>query len=97
MNTAITTVTVRQSAAGSQFLLHWRDPAKVTHAGGLYQVMPVGIFQPADGNPASVRSDLSLWRSMAREFSEGTKKHYKRYERLGNRVLQNYVQFLKAY
>jgi hypothetical protein len=77
---AITTLTLRRAAAGAaSFLLHWRDPAKVTHAGGLYQVMPVGIFQPADGNPASVRSDLSLWRSMAREFSEellGTPEDY---------------------
>src|SRR5262249_5710852 len=68
---AITTLTLRRAAAGdASFLLHWRDPAKVTHAGGLYQVMPVGIFQPADGNPSSVNNDLSLWRSMAREFSE---------------------------
>jgi hypothetical protein len=78
---AITTLTLRRTAAGdASFLLHWRDPAKVTHAGGLYQVMPVGIFQPADGNPSSVRSDLSLWRSMAREFSEellGTPEDYR--------------------
>jgi hypothetical protein len=77
---AITTLTVRRTAAGdASFLLHWRDPAKVTHAGGLYQVMPVGTFQPADGNPASVRHDLSLWRSMVREFSEellGTPEDY---------------------
>lgn len=25
------------------FHLHWRDPAKVGHAGGLYQVLPVGV------------------------------------------------------
>jgi hypothetical protein len=78
---AITTLTLRRTAAGdASFLLHWRDPAKVTHAGGLYQVMPVGIFQPADGNPSSVRGDLSLWRSMAREFSEellGTPEDYR--------------------
>lgn len=78
---AITTLTLRRTAGGdASFLLHWRDPAKVTHAGGLYQVMPVGIFQPADDNPASVRSDLSLWRSMAREFSEellGTPEDYR--------------------
>ena len=78
---AITTLTLRRTAAGdASFLLHWRDPAKVTHAGGLYQVMPVGIFQPADDNHASVRSDLSLWRSMAREFSEellGTPEDYR--------------------
>ena len=78
---AVTTLTLRRTAAGdASFLLHWRDPAKVTHAGGLYQVMPVGIFQPADDNPASVRNDLSLWRSMAREFSEellGTPEDYR--------------------
>lgn len=68
---AVTTVTVRRSRAGdTTFLLHWRDPAKVTHAAGMYQVMPVGIFQPADDNPASVRHDLDLWHSMVREFSE---------------------------
>jgi len=78
---AITTLTMRRTAPGeASFLLHWRDPGQVTHAGGLYQVMPVGIFQPADGNPASVGSDLSLWRSMAREFSEellGTTEDYR--------------------
>jgi hypothetical protein len=78
---AVTTLTLRRTASGeASFLLHWRDPERVTHAGGLYQVMPVGIFQPADGNPASVASDLSLWRSMAREFSEellGTTEDYR--------------------
>ena len=78
---AITTLTLRRTPSGeASFLLHWRDPAKVTHAGGLHQVMPVGIFQPADSNPASIRNDLSLWRSMAREFSEellGTSEDYK--------------------
>ena len=77
---AITTLTLRRTASGeASFLLHWRDPAKVTQAGGLYQVMPVGIFQPADDNPASEQNDLSLWRSMAREFSEellGTPEDY---------------------
>jgi hypothetical protein len=78
---AVTTLTLRRTASGdASFLLHWRDPGQVTHAGGLYQVMPVGIFQPADGHPASVGSDLSLWRSMAREFSEellGTTEDYR--------------------
>ncbi len=43
------------------------------------QVIPVGIFQPADDNLVSMRSDLSLWLSMAREFSEellGTTEEY---------------------
>jgi hypothetical protein len=77
---AISTLTLRRAPSGeASFLLHWRDPAKVTHAGGLYQVMPVGIFQPADDHPASVRGDLSLWHSLVREFSEellGTPEDY---------------------
>ena len=32
--------------------------------------MPVGIFQPADDNPASVSHDLNLWHGIARELSE---------------------------
>jgi GMP synthase-like glutamine amidotransferase len=31
------------------------------------------------------------------KIREDTKKHYPRYERLGNRILNNYIQFLKAY
>jgi hypothetical protein len=78
---AISTLTLRREPSGhASFLLHWRDPARVTHAGGLHQVIPVGIFQPADGNPASEHNDLSLWRSMTREFSEellGTTEDYR--------------------
>ena len=47
-NMAISALTVRQDPAGDQFLLHWRDPAKVGHAGGLYQVVPVGVFQSSE-------------------------------------------------
>jgi hypothetical protein len=59
--------------------LHWRDPAQVGHAGGLYQVIPVGIFQAADDGPASQAQDFDLWRSMTREFAEellGTSEDY---------------------
>jgi hypothetical protein len=65
-------------------LLHRRDPARVTHAGGLYQVIPVGIVQPADDNPASEQNDLSLWRSMAREFSEELLATGEDYQHLGS-------------
>ncbi|MFI0479201.1 hypothetical protein [Actinomadura sp. 9N215] len=57
---AITTLTV----TGTEYVLHWRDPAKVAHAGGLYQVMPVGVFQPLDDE----RPDI--WACMVREFAE---------------------------
>jgi hypothetical protein len=77
---AVTTLTLRRGRAGdASFVLHWRDPAKVNHGGGLYQVMPVGVFQPVTGAAAAIRHDLSLWRSMAREYSEeflGTPEDY---------------------
>jgi hypothetical protein len=77
---AVTTLTLRRDTAGAaSFVLHWRDPAKVNHGGGLYQVMPVGLFQPVTGAAAALRHDLSLWKSMAREYSEeflGTSEDY---------------------
>jgi hypothetical protein len=78
--TAVTTLTLRREPGGAaSFVLHWRDPAKVNHAGGMYQVMPAGIFQPVAGTAASVAADLSLWRCLARELSEeflGTSEDY---------------------
>ena len=77
---AVTTLTLRVPATGEPtFVLHWRDPAAVTHAGGLYQVMPVGVFQPAGEGPVARARDLDLWRCVAREFSEeflGTGENY---------------------
>ncbi len=87
VSVAITTLTLRRTRSGeASFLLHWRDPAKVTHAAGMYQVMPVGIFQPADDNLASVCHDLNLWHSMAREFSEELLGEAEDYVRLGSPV-----------
>ena len=80
-NLAITTLTLRFDAATGRasFLLHWRDPAKVGHAGGMYQVIPVGVFQPSGEAPWHEREDFSLWRCMLREFDEelrGTPEEY---------------------
>jgi hypothetical protein len=71
-NVAISTLTLRLDRASGRasFLLHWRDPAKVGHAGGLYQVIPVGIFQPSGEAGWNERPDFSLWRCMVREFAE---------------------------
>lgn len=69
---AITTLTLTRSGS---YVLHWRDPEKVAHAGGLHQVMPVGVFQPLTDE----RADLDLWRCMVREYSEellGTSEDY---------------------
>ncbi|QFG24378.1 transcriptional regulator [Actinomadura sp. WMMB 499] len=62
---AITTVTV---TASGTYLLHRRDAAKVAHAGGLYQVMPVGVFQPL--RAGDELRDLDLVRCMVREYAE---------------------------
>ena len=71
-NLAISTLTLRldRKAGRASFLLHWRDPAKVGHASGLYQVIPVGVFQPAGEEGWNTRRDFSLWRCMIREFAE---------------------------
>lgn len=72
VNLAISTLTIRHDRDGgeSTFLLHWRDPAKVGHAGGLYQVIPVGVFQPSGEAAWNERNDFSLWRNVLREFAE---------------------------
>ena len=72
VNLAISTLTLRldRATGRASFPLHWRDPAKVGHAGGLYQVIPVGVFQPSAEAAWNERGDFSLWRSMIREFAE---------------------------
>ena len=50
---------------------------------------------------AAGRSDPSIQSVLGPDgearIREGTEKHYARYERLTNRVLQNFVQFLRMY
>jgi hypothetical protein len=72
VNLAISTLTLRldRATGRASFPLHWRDPAKVGHAGGMYQVIPGGVFQPSGEAAANERGDFSLWRSMLREFAE---------------------------
>jgi hypothetical protein len=75
---AISALTIRRAPSGAAFVLHRRDGAKVVHGGGLYQVMPVGMFQPSAAGAWNEANDFDLWRCMAREFSEeflGTPEH----------------------
>jgi transcriptional regulator with XRE-family HTH domain len=77
---AVTTLTIRlrRTPAQPSFLLHWRDPAKVATAGGVYDVIPAGEFQPSSVALWDRRSDFDLWRNIVREFSEellGTPEH----------------------
>ena len=52
------------------FLLHWRDPARVATAGGTYDVIPAGEFQPSSVALWDRRADLDLWRNIVREYAE---------------------------
>lgn len=68
---AISVLTLRRAGPGTaECLLHWRDPSKVASGGGLYQVTPVGIFQPSSDAPFNEANDFDLWRSIVRELSE---------------------------
>lgn len=78
---AISVLTLKRSAdtGAAECLLHWRDPAKVASGGGLYQVTPVGMFQPSSDAPWNETNDFDLWRSIVRELSEellGTSENY---------------------
>ena len=69
---AITTLTLcrNRERGTATFLLHWRDPARVATAGGIYDVVPAGEFQPSSISPWSHAADLDLWRNIVREYSE---------------------------
>jgi hypothetical protein len=72
VNIAISCLTLRYHSRSGQasFPLHWRDPTKVGHAGGLFQVMPVGVFQASSDRPWDESNDFDLWRCLMREFAE---------------------------
>jgi transcriptional regulator with XRE-family HTH domain len=77
---AITTLTVRlhRYPTPPSFLLHWRDPTRVATAGGLYDVIPAGEFQPSSVALWDRHNDFDLWRNIVREYSEellGTPEH----------------------
>ncbi|MEN3536478.1 hypothetical protein AAH991_15290 [Microbispora sp. ZYX-F-249] len=69
---AVSTLTLRHDrrTGETSFVLHWRDPARVAHGGGLFQVMPVGVFQPAHESAGAERADLDLWKCVVREYAE---------------------------
>lgn len=69
---AITTLTIRlrRYPAEPSFLLHWRDPAKVATAAGIYDVIPAGEFQPSSVALWDRRNDFDLWRNVVREYAE---------------------------
>ena len=68
---SINTLTIRRDPIeGHRMYLHRRDANAVAAAGGMYHVVPAGVFQPAGLAPAHQTNDFSLWRNIQREFSE---------------------------
>lgn len=72
VNVAVSALTLRHDAATghAEFFLHWRDPAKVGHAGGLYQVVPSGVFQASGAGAWNDGPDFALIRFLTREYAE---------------------------
>jgi hypothetical protein len=70
MATSALTLRYDRSAGTATFPLHYRQPGRVSHAGGLYQVIPVGVFQPSGEAPWNEANDFSLWRGLLREYAE---------------------------
>jgi transcriptional regulator with XRE-family HTH domain len=68
---SINTLTIRRDPIyGHRMYLHQRDAAATAVAGGMYHVVPAGVFQPSSLAPAHQANDFSLWRNIQREFSE---------------------------
>jgi transcriptional regulator with XRE-family HTH domain len=67
---SVDTLTIRRSAASASFVLHRRDAGSVAVAGGMYHIMPAGVFQPSCVSPWACSLDFDLWRNMMREYSE---------------------------
>jgi len=72
VNPGIATLTIRlrRYPAEPSFLLHWRDPANVATAGGIYGVIPTGEFEPSSVALWDRHNDFDVWRQMVREYSE---------------------------
>jgi hypothetical protein len=69
---AVSALTLRhdRQAGTAAFPLHYRQPGQVAHAAGLYQVLPVGVFQPSGEATWNEANDFSLWRGLLREYAE---------------------------
>ena len=67
---SINTLTIRREGRGGSFILHERNSSHVAVAGGMYHVMPAGMFQPSIISSLDAVNDFDLWRNVMREFSE---------------------------
>jgi len=67
---SINTLTIRHDGPHASFVLHRRSAGSVATAGGVYHVIPAGVFQPSGISAGHHESDFDLWRNIMREFSE---------------------------
>ncbi|MEU3274505.1 helix-turn-helix transcriptional regulator [Saccharomonospora sp. NPDC006951] len=68
---SINTLTIRRDPIdGHRMYLHRRDSKAVAAAGGMFHVIPAGVFQPAALAPQHQANDFSIWRNIQREYSE---------------------------
>jgi hypothetical protein len=67
---SIDTLTIRLGPEGASFPLHHRSASNVALAGGVYHVMPAGVFQPSSVMPWDQSNDFSLWHNVLREYAE---------------------------
>ena len=68
---SINTLTIRRDPIdGHRMYLHRRDAKATAVAGGMFHVIPAGVFQPAALAPAHQSNDFSIWRNIQREYSE---------------------------
>ncbi|MGF7238735.1 MAG: helix-turn-helix domain-containing protein [Frankia sp.] len=67
---SVNTLTIRHDGANASFILHRRSAGSVATAGGVYHVMPAGVFQPSGISPRHHDADFNIWRNIMRELSE---------------------------
>jgi transcriptional regulator with XRE-family HTH domain len=67
---SINVLTIRRDGRAGSFILHDRNSSHVALAGGMYHVMPAGVFQPSSISPLDQVNDFDLWRNVMREYSE---------------------------
>lgn len=67
---SINTLTIRHDGDDASFVLHRRSAGSVATAGGVYHVIPAGVFQPSGITVSHHLADFDLWRNIMRELSE---------------------------
>ncbi|WP_239308666.1 MULTISPECIES: helix-turn-helix domain-containing protein [unclassified Frankia] len=67
---SINTLTIRYDKTRASFVLHRRSAGSVATAGGVYHILPAGVFQPSGISASHHRTDFNLWRNIMRELSE---------------------------